>query len=361
MKFAKCLVLAAFAICCTSLFAAGKLELYFINPEDGNAVLMVSPSGESMLIDSAVPMEKSATRILDAMRAAGVKQIDYLVTSHYDNDHFGTVKMLAEKVPILNFVDHGPPLHPDSSNKNPVFINYAKEREKGKHIVPESGEGIGMKGVDVRVVTNQGRVLQEPLAGLGISTAPNPACWMTHLQDENHDEDSQSLGLFITFGKFRFIDLGDLTWNVSYRLFCPFNKVGPVDLYLITHHGLSLDKEAVGELSSVTCCNPAEVYGLHPRVAILSSGEDYKIRISTPEGWQTVRHSAGLEDIWQIHYQAQGGMDNNAPEPFVACYNTVDCQGGDWIKVTAAEDGSFTVTNKRNGFTKTYAARKDGR
>ena len=352
-------ILAALVVGCSLLTAAGKtLDIYFINPEDGNAVLVVSPSGESMLLDSAVPMEQSAIRILAAMQAAGVKQIDYLVTSHYDADHFGTVKMLAEKVRIVNFVDHGPPLHPESSEKNPVYINYVKEREKGKHIVPEPGDKIALKGVDVQVVTNQGRVLPEASAS---AVAPNPACWMTHLKDENGDEDSQSLGVLLTFGKFRFIDLGDLTWNVSYRLFCPSNKVGPVDLYMITHHGLSLDKEAVGKLSTVSCCNPAEVYGLHPRVAILSSGEDYKIRVSTPEGWQTVRHSAGLEDIWQIHDLAQGGKANNAPEPFIACYNTVDCQGGDWIKVSAAEDGSFTVTNKRNGFSKQYAARKESR
>ena len=349
-------VLVLFVLWCGSVFAAGKLDIYFINPEDGNAVLVVSPSGESMLLDSAVPMEKSASRILAAMQAAGVKQIDYLVTSHYDNDHFGTVKMLAEKMPVVNFVDHGPPLHPENSNKNAVYLNYLHERDKGKHFVPDPGAFIEMRDLDVRVVTNQGRVLTDSLPGAG---APNPACWMTHLKNENHDEDSQSLGVVITFGKFRFIDLGDLTWNVSYRLFCPSNKVGPVDLYLITHHGLTLDKEAVGELSTVSCCNPAEVYGLHPRVAILSSGEDYKTRISTPEGWQTVRHSEGLEDIWQIHYLATGGKANNAVEPFVACYNTVDCQGGDWIKVSAAEDGAFTVTNKRNGFTKSYPARKE--
>ena len=183
---------------------------------------------------------------------------------------------------------------------------------------------------------------------------------MTDPREENHDEDSQSVGVLFTYGKFRFIDLGDLTWNVSYRLFCPVNKVGTVDLYLITHHGLSMDRDALGDLSTASCCTPAEVYGLHPRVAVLSSGEDYKLRVSTPRGWQTVRRSPGLEDIWQLHYMAAGGKANNAPEQFVACYNIVDCQGGDWIKATALQDGSFTVTNKRNGFTKHYAARKEG-
>jgi competence protein ComEC len=341
------------------LTAAKTLDLYFINPEDGNAVLVVSPSGESMLLDSAVPSQPSADRILAAMQAAGLKQLDYLVTSHYDNDHFGAVSAIAARFPIRNFVDHGPPLHPEASERNPVYINYVKAREKGSHAVPQPGDRVPIKGVDVQVVTNQGHVLESALEGAG---AANPACWNTHLKSENEDEDGQSLGVLLAFGKFRFIDLGDLTWNVSYRLFCPSNKVGPVDLYLITHHGLSLDREAVGDrLWTVSCCNPAEVYGLHPRVAILSSGEDYKLRVSTPEGWQTVRRSPGLEDIWQIHYLAQGGLANNAPEPFIACYNTVDCQGGDWIKVSAAEDGSFTVTNRRNGFSKHYAARKDGR
>jgi hypothetical protein len=239
---------------------------------------------------------------------------------------------------------------------NPNYNNYVQAREKGNHIVPAPGDRLPMEGVDVQVVSNQGRVLTAPLAGGG---AANPACWMTHLKDDNHDEDSQSVGVLITFGKFRFIDLSDLTWNVSYRLFCPANKVGPVDVYFVTHHALTMDKEASGALYSASCCSPAEVYGLHPRVALLSSDEDYKTRISTPEGWQTVRHSPGLEDIWQIHYLAAGGKDNNTSEPFVACLNTVDCQGGDWIKTSVAEDGSFTVTNKRNGFSKQYPARKE--
>lgn len=164
---------AALTLACHSLYAAGKkLDIYFINPEDGNAVLVVSPSGESMLLDSAVPMQASADRILAAMQAAGIKQIDYLVTSHYDNDHFGAVKMLAEKVPILNFVDHGPPMIPAASEKNRVYLDYVKARAKGKEIVPQPREKIGIQGIDAQVVTNQGRVLSQPWPARARPTRP---------------------------------------------------------------------------------------------------------------------------------------------------------------------------------------------
>jgi competence protein ComEC len=206
------------------------------------------------------------------------------------------------------------------------------------------------------VVTSAGRVLSTPLPG---AVVPSPGCFMTPERIENEVEDGQSVGLLISFGKFRFIDLGDLTWNISYRLFCPENKIGPVDLYMMTHHGLSIDREAQGaELWSASSCAPAEVYGLHPRVAVLSAGEDYVGRLSTPEAWQTTRSSPGLEDIWELHYQAQGGPQNNSEEKFIACDNVNDCRGGTWIRVSAEQDGAFTVTNRRNGFSKRYEARK---
>ena len=133
--------------------------------------------------------------------------------------------------------------------------------------------------------------------------------------------------------------------------------MGRADLYLITHHGISEERHSVGQPDwGRSSAPPPEVYGLRPRAAILSAGEDYVGRLSTPEYWQVVRHSPGLEDIWQLHYQTQGGAENNAPEQFVANMHQVGDQGY-WIKVSAATDGSFTVTNGRNGFTKKYAAR----
>lgn len=318
-----------------------------------------------MLLDAGPPGQVYTDRILAAMQAAGVKQIDYFLVSHYHWDHFGTIADLAERVPVRRYVDHGPNVEHDRSPEfyrawgiskaHPDYDRYVKARDKGEHFVPAPGDPIPVEGIGVRVVSSGGKVLVDPLEGGG---APNPACWVTSQRIENEVEDGQSLGVLINFGKFRFIDLGDLTWNISYRLFCPTNKVGPVDVYMMTHHGLSLDKEAVGEaLWSAASDSPAEVYGLHPRVAVLSAGEDYVGRTSTPEAWQTVHLSPGLEDIWQLHEQAQGGKDNNSPEPLIACYNVVDCRSAAyWIKVSAEQDGAFTVTNNRNGFSKRYKA-----
>ena len=347
------------------LFAANTLDIYFIDVDHGNAVLVVSPSGESMLLDSGPSGHFYTQRILDTMQAAGVKQIDYFVVSHYHWDHFGTIAELAGAVPVLNYVDHGPSAEHDRSPEfyrvwgiskaNPDYDRYVKTREKGNHIVAAAGDRIPVKGIDALVVTSAGHVLGKPLAGAG---EPSPGCWMTPQRIENEVEDGQSVGVLLSFGKFRFIDLGDLTWNISRRLFCPENKVGQVDLYMMSHHGLSIDREAQGDpLWSASSCTPAEVYGLHPRVAVLSAGEDYVGRLATPEAWQITRSSPGLEDIWELHNQAQGGPRNNSDEKFIACDDVNDCKGGLWIKVSAHEDGSFSVTNKRNGFTKQYPAR----
>jgi competence protein ComEC len=345
------------------LFAARTLDIYFIDVDHGNAVLVVSPTGQSMLLDSGPVGHLYTQRILETMKAAGVKQIDYFVVSHYHWDHFGTIEELGSQVPVLNFVDHGPNVEHDRTpefykkwgitKSHPDYDRYVKAREKGNHIVPAPGDRLPVTGIDALVVSSAGKILGKPLPGAG---APSPGCFMTPERIENEVEDGQSLGLLISFGKFRFIDLGDLTWNISYRLFCPENKIGRVDLYMMSHHGLSIDKEAQGEqLWSASSCSPAEVYGLHPRVAVLSAGEDYVGRLATPEAWQTTHSSPGLEDIWELHYQAQGGALNNPDEKFVACDNVNDCHGGTWIKVSAEQDGSFTVTNKRNGFSKRYA------
>ena len=352
------------------LAAAPTLDIYFIDVDHGNAVLVVSPSGESMLLDSGPSGRLYTERILATMKAAGVKQIDYFVVSHYHWDHFGAIAELASRAPVLNFVDHGPNVEADRSpefyrfwgitKQHPDYDSYVKTREKGKHVVAAPGDRLPVKGVDAMVVTSAGRVLNKPLDAVGAGI-PSPGCFMTGERIDNEVEDGQSVGLLLSFGKFRFIDLGDLTWSISYRLFCPENKVGQVDLYMMSHHGLTIDKEAQGPaLWSASSDSPAEVYGLHPRVAVLSAGEDYVGRMATPEAWQTTRSSPGLEDIWELHYQAQGGAQNNSDEKFIACPNVNDCQGGTWIKVSAERDGSFTVTNKRNGFSKRYPARKTG-
>jgi hypothetical protein len=167
--------------------------------------------------------------------------------------------------------------------------------------------------------------------------APNPLCAGAKRKDNDPSENAQSVGMLITYGKFRMIDLGDLTWNKELGLACPDNKIGAVDVYLSTHHGMDLSGA------------PPLVQALHPLVAITNNGAK---KGGSPEAWQTMHSSPGLEDIWQLHYALEAGKANNAPEAFIANLEE-HCQGN-WIKLSAGPDGRFTVTNGRNGKTKTY-------
>lgn len=348
------------------MFAAKTLDIYFIDTDLGNSVMVVTPSGQAMMLDTGQAGEKYVNRILEAMKVAGVKQLDYVIVSHYHWDHYGTVAELAKKVPILNFVDHGPnvDLNRDAAHyekyggrtSDSQFEEYARTIAKGHHIVAKPGDKIPLKDVEVQIVTSAGDQIYEPLAGAG---KVNPACALTQPRTDDESEDGQSVGRLVTYGKFRYADFGDLTWNKSYRLFCPTNLVGTADAYLITHHADSHQmKDSDIWNWGRSSATPAEVLALHPRVAFLSAGEDYIGRTSDDsEAWQLTHHSPGLEDIWQNHFQTQGGKENNSPEQFIANMHTVGDKGF-YLKLSAEPDGSFTVTNSRNGFTKKYPARK---
>jgi competence protein ComEC len=160
-------------------------------------------------------------------------------------------------------------------------------------------------------------------------------------RDADPTENARSTGMLITYGKFRMLDIGDLTWNKELELVCPNNLIGTVDLYLTTHHGLALSGP------------PALVHALRPRVAIMNNGAR---KGGNPAAWQIIKDSPGLEDIWQLHYSVEGGKEHNAPDSFIANVDEVG-DAGSYFKVSAESDGSFTVTNSRNKYHKEYRAR----
>jgi competence protein ComEC len=312
-----------------ALHAAKTLDLYFIDTEGGQATLVVAPSGQALLIDTGYTGfgGRDTLRIAAAAKDAGVKKIDTLLITHFQDDHVGGVANLLDRFPVATFLDHGL-----SIETHDYPVAYSEAFAKGQHRVVAAGDKIPIKDLDVTVVAGAGKTI-------GGKGEPNPNCngIPQSTSDLEAGENSQSLALVIQFGKFRFADLGDLTWNKELALLCPENKVGTVDLYLTTHHG--------GESSKA-------IWGMTPRVAIMNNGPS---KGGDPAGWKNVMASPGLEDLWQLHFALAGGKETNAPDTFIANVDAND--QGRHLKVSALADGSFTVTNPRNKFSKTYAAK----
>lgn len=344
---------------------ARTLDVYTIDVEGGNATLFVTPSRESLLIDTGnagAAAVRDAGRIMDAIKDSGVRQIDHLITTHWHGDHFGGMAELASRVPIREFIDHGPNVQPGEAADALLQKTYPQLYAKAKHTVVKAGDTIAMASLDVRVVTSAGEVIKAPLPGAGM---PNPYC-ANFKSGDNNAEDPQSVGIYATFGKFRTIHLGDLTKNKEFELMCPNNRIGAVDVLLGLHHGVA------------TSNSETLVHALHPRVAIMNNGTR---KGGEPEVMKTLHTSPGLEDLWQLHFSLLSGQEYTVPGMFIA--NTVDDQQSTmpitpipapqpgpsvlpapvhngtayWIKLSAQRDGSFTVTNARNGFSKRYGVR----
>jgi competence protein ComEC len=335
-------LILSLALCTAALAATKPMEIYFIDVEGGQATLIVSPSGQSMVIDTgwAGFNNRDADRIAAAAAKSGVKQIDYLLITHYHADHVGGVPQLAAKLPIKNFIDHGPNFEAGKKPADDLFNAYTAVRDKGNHLLVKPGDRIPIKGLLVEIVTANGNVLTKTLTGAPGAGQPNPYCDATKPKDEDQTENSRSTGSVIAYGKFRFLDLGDLTWNKEMALVCPDNRIGTVDVYLTTHHGLSQSG------------SPAIVDAVHPRVAIMNNGAT---KGGNPDAWQIVHDSPGLEGLWQIHTAESKGAHNTDPQMIANLDSKSD--EGHWIKLSALPTGEFTVTNGRTGYSKTYAAR----
>ena len=329
-------IAACLAVTPATLAGAAKpLEIYFIDVEGGQATLIVDPRGPSLLVDTgwAGFDGRDAGRILSVARAAGLNRLDYVLITHYHRDHVGGVPELARQIKIGTFVDHGPNME-DSDDSRKLYADYEKAIGQSKHLVMKPGDRLPFKGIDVRVLTAAGEHISSPLPG---ANQPNPACASEPEATVDVTENSRSLGILISYGQFRFIDLGDLTKRKEQELACPNNLIGTIDLYLTTHHGLFQSNAK------------ALVDALHPRVAIMNNGPH---KGGSKEAWETIHNTPGLEDLWQLHYALDSDKEHNVSEMFIA--NPAENCEGKYIKVTAEQGGSFTVSNSRNNYKKTY-------
>lgn len=348
------MLFGTFALSAPSARAATlkDLQIYFIDVEGGQATLIVTPERHSLLIDTGFagagvgfdPGEahkaRDANRILAAAHDAGISRIDYLLITHFHADHDGGVSELSQLLPIRTFVDHGAP-NPEATatsveTKN-AFDAYVAVRGKAEqHLQPAPGDRLPLEDVDVLVVSSAGRTLSAPLPRAG---NPNAACQPSATPARDTYENPRSTGVLVSFGAFRFLDVGDLSGQPLFDLVCPSDRIGPVDAYLVAHHG------------GPDVSDPAIFAALKPRVAIMNNGLKKGGALVT---YQALHHVPGLDNVWQLHRSAEAA-DSNFPEQFIA---NLDEATAYWLKLTANKDGSFRVLNARTGYSRQYAVRE---
>jgi competence protein ComEC len=348
-----CFLVAVLALALVvPLSGANALTVYFIDVEGGQSTLIVTPAGESLLVDTGYAgsggtfdtrpgdpaQARDANRILAAARDAGISRIDNLLITHFHADHDGGVTELSKLLPIRTFIDHGgvlPQAEETSRGTTEMWRLYAAVRENGRHLEPKPGDRLALKGVDARVVSAAGATLRTPMNGAG---GRNAACAGSGMAAQEPHENPRSTGFVLRFGRFRFLDIGDLSGAPLFALACPADLIGPVDVYLVAHHG---NRDAA---------EPATFAAFKPRVAVVNNGVR---KGGAKETFAALHRAAGIEDVWQLHRSQNEGAENYSDDRIA----NLDESTAHWIKLVANEDGSFAVTNGRTGATKTYSKR----
>lgn len=318
-----------------------RLKVYFVDVEGGQSTLFVTPAGQSLLIDTGWPGNdyRDADRIAGIAKKAGLTKIDYVLLTHYHEDHAGGIPQLVSRIPVGTFIDHGPNRELDHGITEKDYSEYQKVLATGKsqRILAHVGDVLPIWGMKATVISSDGNLIADALPGAG---QPNEYCAASEKRPDDQTENSRSLGIEITFGKLKILDLGDLTWDKEMQLMCPVNKLGHVDVYIVSHHGWSQSS------------SPALVDAIHARVAIMDNGA--KKGGSTPV-LQTIAKAPGLETLWQLHFSDEGGAENNTNDKYIA--NPQGPDVGYSLELVGSQDGSFEVVNSRTGYVQRYAAK----
>jgi competence protein ComEC len=319
--------------------ASPDLQVYFIDVDGGQSTLFVTPAGKSLLIDTGWAGNNGldAGRIAAAAKEAGVTKIDYLLFTHYHADHIGGLPELLARMPVGTFIDHGPdsPTDPSTKKAYPAYQALLANGHYG-HITAKPGDVLPIPGIKAVVISSNGELLNHALPGAG---QPNAYCKSSETRPEDQTDNARSLGTLFTFGKTRILDLGDLTWDKEMQLMCPANRVGKVDILVVSHHGLFQSS------------SPALVDAIAPRIAIMNNGAK---KGGSPPTFETLAKSPGLETLWQLHFSDEAASHNTAAQ-YIA--NPTGTDAANYLKLTVSPNGSFKVFNSRTRETKAYAAR----
>lgn len=321
--------------------AADTLDIYWIDVEGGAATLIVTPAGETVLMDAGWPgfERRDAKRIQSVLTGqAKASKIDYFITSHFHADHAGGIPNLAVLVPIGKFLDHGDSVEKEQERGAELFAAYLKAAG-GERTQVKPGDKLPLQGAELTFVAAHSTFIEKPLR----DAKPNPHCAGAQIASEDRSENGKSAGFVLRVGKFDFLDLGDLTKIYEHEVACPVNRLGEFDLYQVTHHGANTSGAA--EL----------VLAVNPTVAVMNNGHR---KGGDAEALQVLKRAPAFQDLWQGHYATRSTPEQNTANDLIAnMEETEQCQGH-WIKASVQKDGStFTVTNGRNGHTKTYQSR----
>lgn len=321
----------------------GNLDIYFIDVEGGAATLLVTPAGESLLIDSGYPDNngRDRDRILSVVRdVAGLKRIDHAVVSHWHRDHYGNHAALAAEIGIGTFWDRGIPdtLQEDDSFEDRIAGYRAASQNRSKALA--AGDTIPLKSGTTRLTAT---VLTSGRKVVPNTGARNPFADRHKERERDASDNAASLSILFQFGTFRFLCCGDLTWNVEGQLMTPNNPIGTVDMFMVTHHGLP------------TSNNPALVLAIDPTVTVMCNGPTKGGAEAT---LKTLHEIKSLKHMYQLHQNVKLDSQLQAPAEFIANTGTTASCKGQWVRAVVADDGSnYSVQIGLDGKKRSYQSR----
>ncbi len=368
--------LTAFVLCAAPAAAQEKpLKIMVVDVEGGAATLFVTPEGQSLLIDTGWPAgngqmpspdgsQESADRIVAAAKTLGIQKIDYVLVTHYHDDHSGGAAALAKKIPVGTFIDHGPngdPLRPGTPPERVINTSFGQyqlyqETVKGhKRIIAKAGDVIKIGSLTNTIVASDAKVIDKPLPGAG---AVNLNCYNTPPRDidENVNENTRSVASWLRYGDVTIAQFGDLSWDMEYQLACPVDRLGKVNLLIVTQHG-----------SANVSNNAAHIAAMAPDVAIMPNGGK---KGGDPDVIKTVTAQESVQGFWRLH-ESYKFLELSGDQNYIANLNPPQAEidkvalkpweappdMGHGLMAEVWKSGRITVTNLRNGFSRTYQSK----